>query len=125
VKHVFVIRDTPYTSTAAVDCVRRASAHGRPAGAVCSRVRSKALRRDPAATAATRLRSPRVHVIDLTHFFCGATRCYPVVGGALVHKDTEHITATFAQTLGRYMSPMVDSVLLGADGSVGAVSLPT
>jgi hypothetical protein len=124
VKRIFVIRDTPYSSSSAVDCVRRAAAAGRPAGLRCSRMRDKALRPDPAVTAAERLGSPRVHVLDMTDFFCSASRCYPVVGGALVHKDTEHITATFAKTLGRYMSPMVDSVLLGASGSVGAVSVP-
>ena len=108
IKHIFVIRDTPRSSTAAADCVRRTFArHQRPA-VLCARRRSKALHRDPAVTAAHRLKSKRVHVLDMTRFFCDSVHCYPVVGGALVHKDTNHITAIFAKTLGRFMLRMVD-----------------
>jgi hypothetical protein len=44
-----------------------------------------------------------VQVIDLTHFMCGRRRCFPVVGGALVHKDPTHLTRVFATTLGPYL----------------------
>jgi hypothetical protein len=54
----------------------------------CALSRAFSLRRDPLAEAALRSRSHRVHLIDMTHYFCGAQLCYPVVGGALVHKDT-------------------------------------
>jgi hypothetical protein len=111
VRNVFVIRDTPRNSTAAADCVQRTFArHQRPA-VLCARRRNKALRRDPAAVAVRRMGSKRVHVLDMTHFFCDSTRCYPVVGGALVHKDTNHITAIFARTLGRFMLRMVDNAI--------------
>ena len=60
---------------------------------------SIALERDPAMTAAARLDSPRVASVDLTRFFCGA-RCYPVVGGALVLRDSTHMTGAFSGTLG-------------------------
>jgi hypothetical protein len=43
-----------------------------------------------------------VRVADLTHYFCD-TRCYPVIGGALVHKDIDHITAVYSTTLGPYL----------------------
>ena len=111
IKNIFVIRDTPRNSTSAADCVRRTFArHERPAE-LCARRRSKALHRDPAVTAADRLRSKRVHVLDMTRFFCDDAHCYPVVGGALVHKDTNHITAIFAKTLGRFMLRMVDEAV--------------
>jgi hypothetical protein len=109
VKNIFVIRDAPRSSTAAADCVRRTSSHRQRSGVLCARPRSRALNPDPAVTAARRLRSRRVHVLDMTPFFCDRTRCYPVVGGALVHKDTNHITAIFARSLGRFMLRMVDS----------------
>jgi hypothetical protein len=125
VKNVFVLRDTPYSSTAAADCVGRAYARHQPAGIICARERAKALHRGPAATAARRLGSPRVHVLDMTPFFCGSTRCYPVVGGALVTKDTEHLTATFAKTLGRFMVPMVDRVMKRPVVAGAAQSPPT
>jgi hypothetical protein len=47
----------------------------------------------------------------MTPFFCDHSHCYPVVGGALVHKDLNHITAIFARTLGRFMLRMVDDIL--------------
>lgn len=111
VTNVFVIRDTPRTSTAAADCVRRTFAHHQRPAVLCARARSKALRRDPAVSAARRLKSRRVHVLDMTPFFCDRVHCYPVVGGALVHKDTSHITAIFARTLGRFMLRMVDDAI--------------
>jgi hypothetical protein len=111
IENVFVIRDTPRNSNAAADCVRRTyAAHQRPA-VLCARRRSRALRRDPAVVAAQRLQSKRVHVLDMTRFFCDSARCYPVIGGALVHKDTTHITAIFARTLGRFMLRKVDAAV--------------
>ena len=44
-----------------------------------------------------------VDVVDMTRYFCDSARCYPVIGGALVHNDIDHITATFARTLGPFM----------------------
>jgi hypothetical protein len=108
VRNIFVIRDTPRQSTAAADCVRRTFAHRQRPAELCARARRKALRRDPAVSAARRMKSKRVHVLDMTPFFCDSTHCYPVVGGALVHKDSSHITAVFARTLGRFMLRMVD-----------------
>ncbi|HEY0346101.1 MAG TPA: SGNH hydrolase domain-containing protein [Solirubrobacteraceae bacterium] len=111
IRHIFVVRDTPVTSTAAAACVRRTFAHRQPSAALCARQRRKALHPDPAVAAARRTHSLRVHVIDMTPFFCDRTHCYPVVGGALVHKDTNHITAIFAKTLGHFMLQMVDDVI--------------
>jgi hypothetical protein len=111
VRNIFVIRDTPVTSTAATACVSRTFAHRQPSAMLCARARRKALFPDPAVAAARRTHQPRVHVLDMTPFFCDRTHCYPVVGGALVHKDTNHITAIFARTLGHFMLRMVDDIL--------------
>jgi hypothetical protein len=111
VKSVFVIRDTPRSSNAAADCVRRTHARRQPSGVLCARRRSRALQPDPAVTAARRLRSPRVHVLDMTSFFCDPAYCYEVVGGALVHKDVTHITSVFAQTLGPYLLEKVEEAV--------------
>ena len=53
-------------------------------------------------TAAARLGGPRVESVNLTRFFCGA-RCYPVVGGVLVLRDSTHMTGAFSGTLGPYL----------------------
>lgn len=65
--------------------------------------RSASLHADPAATAARRARGKRIVLVDMTRFFCGARVCHPVIGGALVHKDNTHITATYGATLAPFL----------------------
>ena len=103
VEHIVVIREPPYNSFATNACVERAIRRHRRADLACARTRRIALRPDPAAVAATRLATPRVQLIDLSHFMCDRTRCFPVVGGALVHKDRGHLTRVFSATLGPYV----------------------
>ena len=104
VRRIVVLRDIPRALPhgATLQCVERAMRDRRPAGQACALPRTLAVRRDPAAVAAAR-ESPRVHVVDMTRFFCDDERCFPVVGGALVHKDMSHMTAVFAGTLGPYL----------------------
>jgi hypothetical protein len=89
-------------------CIVRAVGARRAPGPACAIPRGRALDRDPEAVAAVSLRSPRVRLADLTPFMCGARACLPVVGGALVLKDENHLTATFAATLGPYLLRAVD-----------------
>ena len=113
VRSIIVVRDTPLDSAVAADCVRRMYARDVAVGMRCARSRSLALPPDPAVTAARRMRG-RVHVLDMTPFFCSTTKCFPVVGGALVHKDADHITAVFARTLGPFMIAKVADIVKGA-----------
>jgi hypothetical protein len=108
VKRIVVIRDTPLVGFQANECVRHAKAHKRNAGSVCAVKRSEALRRDPAVVAARRLRSPRVPVIDMTRYLCSTKRCFPVIGGALVYKDREHMTDVFSTSLGPYVERAIN-----------------
>jgi peptidoglycan/LPS O-acetylase OafA/YrhL len=103
VKRIVVIRDNPKAGRNADACVERAMDRDRPAGTACAVPRGSVLDRDAQAVAAARLRRDRAHAVDLTRFFCDARRCYPVIGGALVLKDTTHLTAVFARTLGPYL----------------------
>jgi hypothetical protein len=104
VSRIVVIRDTPLVGYEALACVRAAHAKHEDAGKVCAVPRAAALRRpDPAVAAARRLHSKRVRIIDLTRFLCDARLCFPVVGGALVYKDDQHLTDIFATTLGPYL----------------------
>lgn len=111
VRRIVVIRDTPIIGFQANECVRRAKARRRNAGHVCAVRRKDALREDPAVVAARRMRSPRVKVIDMTRYLCSRKRCFPVVGGALVYKDDQHMTDVFASTLGPYLARAIDKVL--------------
>ncbi|MCW3066677.1 MAG: hypothetical protein JWN32_3849 [Solirubrobacterales bacterium] len=111
VEHIVVIRDTPKSATQTLTCVAAAIRNRARAGDLCALPRGRYLDRDPAAVAAARYRRDRAQSIDLTPFFCGTQRCYPVVGGALVYKDTTHITRAFAGTLGPYLLAKVKKLM--------------
>jgi hypothetical protein len=78
-------------------------ARGLRVGLACRVPRAVALRSDPAATAARQARGHRIVLVDLSRFMCDEHYCFPVVGGALVHKDYGHITASFAETVAPYL----------------------
>ena len=110
VKQIIVIHDTPKALGTTADCVARAMAAHRPAGAACAVPRRVALDPDPLVAAAHILGPPRLQVVDLRRLFCDARSCYPVIGGALVLRDITHMTATFAATLGPYLLRAVDGL---------------
>ena len=103
VRHVLVLRDPPHNRQSTNACVARAIERRKPAGTTCQVPIAAALAPDPAIEAAQRLNSPRVQTIDLTPFMCDSAYCFPVIGGALVHKDVGHISTTFSTTLGPYL----------------------
>jgi hypothetical protein len=109
VTRVFVIRDPPHNRTSTLACVQRALARRRRPDLACALERRSALLPDPAIGAAVRHPSPRVRAIDMTNFMCDRTRCYPVVGGVLVHKDVGHLTRAFSTSLGPYLLRAVDA----------------
>jgi hypothetical protein len=103
VRRIVAIRDNPTALTTTPDCVMRAHAHHQRPDRACALSRSLVLDPDPLAEAARRSRSGRVRLVSLTHFFCDARVCYPVVGGALVNKDQNHLTRVFSRTLGPFL----------------------
>jgi hypothetical protein len=111
VTRIVVIRDPPYNAPNWQQCITRALRRHHPPGIACRSLRSVALHSDLAVLAARQLSSPRVQVVDLTSFFCGARYCYPIVGGALVHKDHGHLSTTYSTTLGPYLGRALDRAL--------------
>jgi peptidoglycan/LPS O-acetylase OafA/YrhL len=111
VEHVVVIRDTPTMPGTTLACVERSiDAHRDPATR-CAAQRRTALPPDPEVAAAARERSPRVEAVGLSRFFCGARRCPPVIGGALVYKDvSSHLTDVYATTLGPFLQRRIDAL---------------
>ena len=103
VQQIVVLRDTPKVVGDTDTCVQEAIGRHRPAGPACSVPRRSALSTDSAAIAAASLRDGRERVVDLTPFFCDRRRCYPVIGGALVFKDQNHMTETWSASLGPYL----------------------
>lgn len=108
VRHIIVIRDTPSIGKQS-GCIRRAVAQHKRPGLACAVKRSRGLRPDEHYAAARSSGSSRVRPIDMTRFFC-ARMCFPVIGGALVHKEGEHMTRAFAGTLGRFLLARVNRV---------------
>jgi hypothetical protein len=100
VKHIVIIRDTPYVKTGTDDCIDAAMRKHQDAGEACALPRSASVKVDDAADAAVRYHIPGLRMLDMTSFMCDSSRCYPVVGGALTHKDIGHITAVFSDTMG-------------------------
>jgi hypothetical protein len=111
VRQIIVLRDVPFSTANTPICVERAMRNRRRPGRACAIPRRNALRRDPAAIAARRRGTSRVHVIDLTQSMCSRRLCFPVVGGVLVHKDKTHLTSLFAGTLGPLLEGRVDRLL--------------
>lgn len=103
VKHIVLIRDTPYVKFDTPDCVTRALRRHEDAGVVCELPLSRSLKEDAAAVAAARYPMPGLRVADMTSYMCSTSSCYPVVGGALTHKDLGHITAVFSTTLAPFL----------------------
>jgi hypothetical protein len=103
VRNIIVIRDNPRMQADTGPCIDAARRTNRPAGSACARKRSTSLPTDPPSTAARRMGSKRIHVIDLSKYFCDASLCYPVIGGVLVYKDLTHITSTYGSTLAPYL----------------------
>jgi SGNH domain (fused to AT3 domains) len=108
VERVVVIRDTPADAAGHLQCIQRAVAAGRSPGPACAHSRRLALDPDPLAAAARDVGSGRVRLVDLTSHVCDARRCYPVVGGALVHRDATHVTPAFSATLGPFILRALD-----------------
>ncbi|HEX8121754.1 MAG TPA: SGNH hydrolase domain-containing protein [Solirubrobacteraceae bacterium] len=102
VRRIYVLRDIPGTTLGSVDCVRMRRHARRALAGACGARRSAVLIPDPGAAAA-RSRGPRVRALDFTRHLCGPARCFPVVGGAYVYKDLDHMNAVFAMSLGPYV----------------------
>ena len=104
VTRIFVVVDVPRVTHRTAGCVngvrrRRAVSEG-----ACALPRdSKTVPPDPSREAAAGSSDPRVRLIDLTHHFCDAERCFPVLGGAYAYRDTNHMNAVFGATLGPYL----------------------
>jgi hypothetical protein len=112
VKRIYVLRDTPSrVDPQTPACVERLLRARKPIGARCAEPRAGALPPDPQAEAAQAPGDDRVRLLDLNDHICTATLCPPVVGGALVLKDDDHLTRAFSTTLGPYLLRATDEFL--------------
>ncbi|NLU79731.1 acyltransferase [Micromonospora sp. HNM0581] len=101
---VVVLRDTPYHRYDIAECV--SVNHNRLTR--CASPRSQALEGGggPAHEQAASS-NDNVHLVDLNEAICPQDRCAPVIGGVLVYRDSNHLTATYVRTL----TPRLDHAL--------------
>jgi hypothetical protein len=104
VKHIIVLRDGPATTPSTFECVAKAAAAGQRPGPACPLARSVAIREDTGVEAVKELHAQRYQYIDMTHYFCASTSCYPVIDGARVNADIYgHLNVTYTRSLGPYL----------------------
>jgi hypothetical protein len=97
---IVVLRDTPRPGFEVPECLSRAAFQ--PVSRADSCAISSRAAIDTVVFAAEReaLRSiPAVLHVDLTDRFCDDSDCPTVIGGIVVYKDTNHMTAAFSATL--------------------------
>lgn len=95
---IIVLADVPRAGFNVPTCLSRALAHGRPTQD-CMLQRNLSLDsnvREAEANAASRLGS--VRIVDFSDELCSGSVCPAVIGGQVVYRDTNHLTATFART---------------------------
>ncbi|MFV2102431.1 acyltransferase family protein [Micromonospora sp. LOL_024] len=105
---VIVLRDTPYHSTDIAECV--SANPGRLTRCASPRSEVLAAGGGPAHEAAA-TRNDNVHLVDLNEAICPQDRCAPVIGGVLVYRDNNHLTATYVRTLAPRLSTALDRLL--------------
>ncbi|HEX4443427.1 MAG TPA: acyltransferase family protein [Galbitalea sp.] len=91
----FLVSDTPNMMATPSICL---SANVNNTGA-CAVPRSKAVDGAWRRSEADAAEAGGATVIDLNNFICNATLCGPIIGSALLYRDSTHLTASFVTTL--------------------------
>ncbi|QEW03333.1 acyltransferase family protein [Microbacterium lushaniae] len=101
---VITVVDNPVWETDPNKCLRIRDA------AECDAPRSEVLvAEDPVRAAAEG--ADGVTLLDFTDVYCAGETCSPVVGGANVYRDQDHLTVTFADTLAPWLTMAVRDAL--------------
>ncbi|GAT73084.1 acyltransferase family protein [Microbacterium hydrocarbonoxydans] len=103
---VVTVVDNPVWETDPNKCLRTRDQ------AECSGPRADLLvEEDPLREAAAS--ADGVTLLDFTDVFCDDDTCYPVVGGADVYRDQDHLTVTFVDTLAPYYTAALKEAMSG------------
>ena len=97
---VVVMRDNPLSTFDIPTCLARSVRHSWYPGGSCEMDKSKVL--NPAVFEAEKAGAqglPNVHFIDLTDRLCRQKVCWTVQRGAIMYRDDNHLTGTFADSL--------------------------
>ena len=101
---VITVVDNPVWETDPNKCLRTRDV------TECDGVRADVLvAEDPLKDAASGLDAATL--LDFTDVYCGAELCAPVVGGANIYRDQDHLTVTFADTLAPWYTDAIETAL--------------
>lgn len=101
---VITVVDNPVWETDPNKCLRTRDV------TECDAVRADVLvAEDPLKDAASGLDAATL--LDFTDVYCGAELCAPVVGGANIYRDQDHLTVTFADTLAPWYTDAIETAL--------------
>ncbi|GAA1352285.1 acyltransferase family protein [Falsarthrobacter nasiphocae] len=73
----------------------------------CAVSRARALTPDPLRVAHEGLDSPKIRLIDTTDAFCDRENCHAALGGVPIYFDGNHISGTYARSLGPYLKRLI------------------
>ncbi|GAB2984819.1 acyltransferase family protein [Nocardioides montaniterrae] len=108
-KAVLVVGDVPAMDLGDIpSCVARAKTREDP----CWVARSAALTPDPMLQAVAQSTSPLLRSVNLSRFFCDASRCHAVIGGVVAWADENHIIGYFARTLAPFLDAPLEAAMV-------------
>jgi hypothetical protein len=68
------------------------------------------------AQRAAALKTPGVQLVDLTPWICPVERCPVAIGNVVIHRAGDHVTATYARTLGPQIARQLQAVMARESG---------
>nr|WP_253941391.1 acyltransferase family protein [Microbacterium sp. SYP-A9085] len=101
---IITVVDNPVWETDPNKCLRTR------AQSDCVRPRAEALAADDALAAAAK-GVEGVTLLDFTNAYCDDTTCFPVVGGANLFRDQDHLTVTWVNTLEPWYTAAIKDAL--------------
>lgn len=105
-RQVLVLRDVPNPGSDVPRCLASAvSAGAQSDPCSASREQDAPLDDHESERIASRLGLP---LIDTTDLFCDDATCHSVIGGVLVYRDDDHLTASFARTAGAALADRIE-----------------
>lgn len=103
---IVALRDNPRSAQAQVDCSTRSTTMD-AASLACGVPRSFGLGGTDNVLEAAK--AADVPIVDLSSFYCTPQLCRSIVGGVVVYRDVDHLTATYGRSLAPYLVSRIRS----------------
>ena len=103
---ILALADNPLVPQRLVDCVLDARSDA--AASACSIPRDDGYRLADGLADAARTDPADVSLLDLSRYYCSQTQCPMVIGGVIVYRDRDHLTASYSRTLAPYLVAAIE-----------------